>query len=152
MDRDISDSLAGVIKKREESLKNGETAIDDLLGILLQSNHAENQGHVNSKRFGMSAQEVMDECKNFYNAGQETTSVLLVWTMVLLGRYPEWQARAREEVLQVFGNQNPNFGGLSQLKIVCIASSHNAYKSSHSNNLLIQNFFLELTDIYCFLR
>ncbi|XP_050873053.1 11-oxo-beta-amyrin 30-oxidase [Lathyrus oleraceus] len=118
MDRDISDSLAGVIKKREESLKNGETAIDDLLGILLQSNHAENQGHVNSKRFGMSAQEVMDECKTFYNAGQETTSVLLVWTMVLLGRYPEWQARAREEVLQVFGNQNPNFEGLNQLKIV----------------------------------
>ncbi|KAL5061943.1 hypothetical protein RYX36_023680 [Vicia faba] len=118
MNRDICDSLAGVIKKREKALKNGETAIDDLLGILLQSNHAENEEHGNSKSIGMTGQEVMDECKNFYNAGQETSSVLLVWTMVLLGRYPEWQARAREEVLQVFGNQNPNIGGLNQLKIV----------------------------------
>ncbi|XP_058761652.1 11-oxo-beta-amyrin 30-oxidase-like [Vicia villosa] len=118
IDRDISVSLAGIIEKRVKSLKNGETANDDLLGILLQSNQAENQEHGNSKSIGMTTEEVIDECKLFYHAGQETTSVLLVWTMVLLGRYPEWQARAREEVLQVFGNRKPNFGGLSQLKIV----------------------------------
>nr|H1A981.1 RecName: Full=11-oxo-beta-amyrin 30-oxidase; AltName: Full=Cytochrome P450 72A63 [Medicago truncatula]BAL45200.1 cytochrome P450 monooxygenase [Medicago truncatula] len=118
IDREIHDSLEGIIEKREKALKNGETTNDDLLGILLQSNHAEKQGQGNSKNIGMTTQDVIDECKLFYLAGQETTSSLLVWTMVLLGRYPEWQARAREEVLQVFGNQNPNNEGLSQLKIV----------------------------------
>nr|A0A517FNC9.1 RecName: Full=Cytochrome P450 CYP72A613; Short=PpCYP72A613 [Trigonella foenum-graecum]QDS03634.1 cytochrome P450 CYP72A613 [Trigonella foenum-graecum] len=118
IERDIRESLEGIIEKREKALKNGETTNDDLLGILLQSNHAENQGHGNSKSIGMTTQEMIDECKLFYLVGQETTSTLLVWTMVLLGRYPEWQARARQEVLQVFGNQNQNFEGLSQLKIV----------------------------------
>nr|QFS19031.1 cytochrome P450 72A699 [Trifolium pratense] len=117
-EREIHDLLEGIITKRENALKNGETTNDDLLGILLQSNLAEKQGNGNSRSIGMTTQEVMDECKLFYLAGQETTSSLLVWTMVLLGRYPEWQARARQEVLQVFENQNPNFEGLSQLKIV----------------------------------
>ncbi|XP_057429234.1 11-oxo-beta-amyrin 30-oxidase-like [Lotus japonicus] len=118
IDRDIHDSLEGIIKKREQAMKNGVATNDDLLGLLLESNHIENQGLGNSKNGGMTNQEVIEECKIFYIAGQETTSTLLVWTMVLLARYPEWQERARQEVLQVFGTQNPNFDGLSHLKIV----------------------------------
>jgi 11-oxo-beta-amyrin 30-oxidase len=135
IERDIRDLLEGIIKKREKALKNGESTNDDLLGILLQSNQAENKGHGKSKSIGMTTQEVIDECKLFYIAGQETTSSLLVWTMMLLGRYPEWQARAREEVLQVFGNQNPNFEGLSQLKTVCITYSYVQITNQISNDL-----------------
>jgi cytochrome P450 len=121
--RDVKDSLTDMINKREMALKAGEATKDDLLGILLESNHKEMKENDNNKNVGMNLEDVIEECKLFYFAGQETTSVLLVWTMVLLSRYPDWQARAREEVLQVFGNKKPDFDGLSHLKIVSIVSS-----------------------------
>lgn len=118
IDREIYDLVEGIIKIREKAMDNGEAINDDLLGLLMESNKLETQGHEKSKTAGMTYDEVVKECKQFYIAGQETTASLLVWTMVLLARFPEWQERARQEVLQVFGNQNPNHDGLSQLKIV----------------------------------
>lgn len=100
------------------AIEAGEAITDNLLDILLESNFKEMQEKGN--KFGMSLQDVVDECKLFYIAGQETTSCLLVWTMILLSKHLDWQARARDEVLRAFGSEQPDFQGLNGLKVVRI--------------------------------
>lgn len=112
IDREIRAILGGILSKREKVREAGEAPNNDLLGILLESNSGQSKGN------GMSIEEVMEECKLFYFAGQETTSVLLVWTMVLLSQHQDWQARAREEVMQVLGDKKPDMESLSQLKVI----------------------------------
>lgn len=93
---------------------------DDLLGILMESNSRFIQENGNEKA-GMSIEDVIEECRIFYLAGSDTTSSLLVWTMVLLCKHSEWQTRAREEVHRVFGKSDvPNLEGLNHLKTVRI--------------------------------
>ncbi|MED6155496.1 hypothetical protein PIB30_005696 [Stylosanthes scabra] len=126
IDREIQKSLEAIISKREKAMKDGEEVNkSDLLGILLESNKneiKEENGYGNSSKkkgiIGMSNREIVEECNTFYIAGQGTTADLMVWTMVLLSRYPEWQTRAREEVFQVFGNRKPDNDGLNRLKTV----------------------------------
>ncbi|EFH59147.1 CYP72A15 [Arabidopsis lyrata subsp. lyrata] len=110
--REIQVILRGIVNKRLRAREAGEAPSDDLLGILLESNLRQTEGN------GMSTEDLMEECKLFYFAGQETTSVLLVWTMILLSQHQDWQARAREEVKQVFGDKEPDAEGLNQLKVM----------------------------------
>ncbi|GAY32644.1 hypothetical protein CUMW_274070 [Citrus unshiu] len=118
IDKEIRASLMGIIKNREKAMRAGEAANDDLLGILMETSFREIEEHGNNKNVGFSMNDVIEECKLFYLAGQETTSVLLNWTMVLLSKHQDWQERARQEVLQVFGNNKPDYGELNHLKIV----------------------------------
>ncbi|CAD6255078.1 unnamed protein product [Miscanthus lutarioriparius] len=43
---------------------------------------------------------IVDNCKNIYFAGHETTSTTAAWCLMLLAAHPEWQSRARAEVLE----------------------------------------------------
>ncbi|XP_058220662.1 cytochrome P450 CYP72A219-like [Rhododendron vialii] len=108
--------VRNIINKRQRTM-NGE-GDNDLLGILLKSNLKAMDQELRSKNIKLTVEDIIEECKLFYLAGQETTSVLLVWTMVMLSKHQKWQALAREEVLAVFGDNKPDFDGLHQLKTV----------------------------------
>ncbi|EPS69617.1 hypothetical protein M569_05150 [Genlisea aurea] len=117
--REIGFLLRRMIEHREKAMRNGDAIDDDLLNALMESNLREIKDQGNEKRAGLSVEDVIEECKLFYFAGSETTSVLLVYTMVMLGKHQEWQARAREEVFRVLGKQQkPTTDCLSRLKIV----------------------------------
>ncbi|KAK9052588.1 hypothetical protein SSX86_029217 [Deinandra increscens subsp. villosa] len=117
IDQEVKSSIRRIINKRLMAKEKQEDTTEDLLGLLLDSNDKEikQQGNTN---FGLSIDEVIEECKLFYFAGQETTANLLTWTMILLGQHMNWQDRARDEVLKVFGDRKPDIDGLSHLKII----------------------------------
>lgn len=86
---------------------------DDLLGMLLKcTEQTEND---------LKIEDVIEECKLFYFAGQETTANWLTWTMIILCMHPNWQEKAREEVLNTCGKKMPDIEDLNRLKIVSIS-------------------------------
>ncbi|KAL6294885.1 hypothetical protein ACE6H2_003027 [Prunus campanulata] len=112
LEKGIHASIIEMVKKRETKTITGENDSfgSDFLGLLLKANHEANENQ------RISVQELIDECKTFYFAGQETTNTLLVWTVFLLALHTDWQEEARKEVLQLFGKQTPNLDGIGKLK------------------------------------
>ncbi|KAF6150252.1 hypothetical protein GIB67_016750 [Kingdonia uniflora] len=121
LDKEIKDMFRELIhKKKKQGMRIGESSGDDLLSMMLQSN-SKNYLHENAKESttnGMSIEEIIEECKLFYFVGQETTSIWLTWTMIVLAMHPNWQENARDEVLQICGRNTPNFESINHLKIV----------------------------------
>ncbi|TYH91061.1 hypothetical protein ES332_A13G092100v1 [Gossypium tomentosum] len=85
----IHDSVMKIVEKREEKVNNK-----------------------------LSIQDLVDECKTFYFAGQETTNSLLAWTILLLAAHTDWQEKARREVIEIIGKGNPNSEGIAKLKTI----------------------------------
>jgi len=115
--REVEGLLKGIITKKERAMKNGHADDGDMLVLLLQSNINESKDSGSSKPM-MTMDDIIGELKLFYFAGMETTSVLLTWTLIVLSKHSEWQDRAREEVLRVFGKKQPDLDGTHQLKVV----------------------------------
>ncbi|KAH0991249.1 hypothetical protein GBA52_002732 [Prunus armeniaca] len=111
LEKGIHASIIEMVKKREKKTMTGENDSfgSDFLGLLLKANHEANENQ------RISVQEIIDECKTFYFAGQETTNTLLCWTVFLLALHTDWQEEARKEVLQLFGKQTPNLDGIGKL-------------------------------------
>jgi cytochrome P450 len=114
---EIESILHGLIGKRRQAMQEGEDTKDDLLNLLLES-HMTNSDDNGQSILGMTIEEVVEECKMFYFAGTETTSILLTWAMIVLSMHPEWQDRAREEAIRLFGKNKLEYHDLNRLKVV----------------------------------
>ncbi|KAJ0974988.1 hypothetical protein J5N97_016953 [Dioscorea zingiberensis] len=119
LDNEIKAIIRSLIHKKEKSMEVGESGGEDLLSLLLQSNHNVHENAANGLKLeGLTIDEVIEECKLFYFAGHDTTSSLLTWTLILLSMYPAWQTRAREEVHRICGKNMPDYESIGQFKIV----------------------------------
>ncbi|KAJ6324632.1 hypothetical protein OIU76_011845 [Salix suchowensis] len=114
----IRNSFMKMMKKREQEAMLGD--IDgygnDFFGFLLEAYHD------SDKTKKISVDDLIDECKTFFVGGQETTSSSLTWTVLLLAIHTDWQDKARNEVLELFGQQNPSQDSIAKLKIMTMSS------------------------------
>jgi len=139
--KEVNSILRELVGKRIQAMKEGEPTKDDLLGLLLESNMRDTDENGQSN-LGMTIEEVIEECKVFYFAGMETTSVLMTWAMVLLSMQREWQDRAREEVIGLFGKTKPEYEGLSRLKTVSSSNKLVPFSFARRNKLLLNSLLL----------
>jgi cytochrome P450 len=100
---------------------------NDLLAMLLSARDAETGE-------GMSDRALRDEILTIFLAGHETTANALTWTLYLLARHPEAEARLHEELARVLGPRAPTFADLAELKWtrMVIEESMRLYPPAHA--------------------
>ncbi|KAJ4832521.1 hypothetical protein Tsubulata_000077 [Turnera subulata] len=91
-----------VVKGRQENNQSfGISDQNDLLQAILESAD-------DSEAFQTTRDKdrfIVDNCKNIYFAGSETTSATASWGLMLLALHPEWQERVRAEIVEICGDQ-----------------------------------------------
>ncbi|KAI6669254.1 hypothetical protein NL676_004139 [Syzygium grande] len=98
--REVQSLIPKVVKERKVA-----TSKKDLLQMILEG--AKNSGEPG--RGEVTDHFVLDNCKNIYLARYETTAIAASWTLMLLALNLEWQAKVREEVMQLLrGGQYPD--------------------------------------------
>lgn len=103
-----------VVKERQKECIDASSSSErDLLQLILEE--AINDvcvGKESSKQF------IVDNCKNIYFAGHESTATAASWCLMLLALHPEWQARIREETLQICPDSVLDSDSISKMKTV----------------------------------
>ncbi|EOY19464.1 Cytochrome P450 [Theobroma cacao] len=105
LEKEIRTLILQVVKEREEG-----TSEKDLLQMILEAAKSSDSGQDAANRF------IVDNCKNIYLAGYETSAVTATWTLMLLALYPEWQEKVREEILDICRGELPNADVLLRMK------------------------------------
>lgn len=114
LEKEINSKISEIIDEREE-----EAHEQDLLQMILEG--AKNCEGSNGLLTDSESRDrfMIDNCKNIFFAGHETTAITASWCLMLLAKYQDWQDRARAEVLEVCGNGYPDASMLRSMKTVC---------------------------------
>lgn len=97
---------------------SSESSAKDLLQSIIEGSAIMNSDLGSAETF------IVDNCKNLYFAGHETTSVTATWCLMLLASHPQWQDCVRDEVLEVCQGKKINFDMIRKLKVVCETPSN----------------------------
>lgn len=105
--KEVRSLILKVVKERQDSGHD-----KDLLQTILEV----------AKENDLSQEEIdhfiVDNCKNIYVAGHDTTSCTSTWCLMLLASNPEWQHRVRTEILEICGGRTPTADMLHKMKQV----------------------------------
>lgn len=107
MEKDIKALILKVVKERNESGYE-----KDLLQMILEGAKSSDLSPDALDHF------IVDNCKNIYLAGYETTAVSATWCLMLLAANQEWQERVRAEVLDICKGQVPDGDMIRKMKLV----------------------------------
>ncbi|XP_021285150.1 cytochrome P450 734A1 [Herrania umbratica] len=110
LEKETRESVRALIRGNSKRRENSSS----LLSLLMSS--YKNQDDQEER---LGEEDIIDECKTFYFAGKEAAANALSWALLLLALNPEWQGKAREEVVRICGNDKlPVAENLNDLKIV----------------------------------
>ncbi|KAK3027257.1 hypothetical protein RJ639_041203 [Escallonia herrerae] len=113
LEQGIRDCAVNIIKRRQQVKGGGNGSLEsDFLGKLIEANH-----EIDKNKW-ISEEDMVDECKTLYFAGNDTTTSLLGWTILLLATHKDWQEKARNEVIEFFGQTSINSDGIARLRVI----------------------------------
>ncbi|XP_031398813.1 cytochrome P450 714C2-like [Punica granatum] len=105
LEKEVKTLILDVVKERQAAAYE-----KDLLQMVLEGAKNSDLSQEATDRF------IVDNCKNIYLAGFETTAVSATWSLMLLAAYPEWQDRVRSEALEICGGRLPDSDMLRKMK------------------------------------
>ncbi|XP_075646433.1 cytochrome P450 714C2-like [Castanea sativa] len=105
LEKEVHSLIMKVVKERKEGASE-----NDLLQMIIEGATNTDFGQGEIDRF------IVDNCKNIYQGGYETTAVSAIWTLMLLASNPEWQQRVRTEVLEICAGQMPDSDMVRKMK------------------------------------
>ena len=112
LEKEIESLIWELVETRKQE-RSSSSSEKDLMHYLLEAAESdENLGKELSRKF------IVDNCKNIYFAGHETTAVATSMCLMILALHPEWQISIREEVAQFCPNGIPNADSIPNLRKV----------------------------------
>lgn len=113
LQKEVETLILEVVNARREELQSSSKSKKDLLEALLESS-TNSEDFINPRS---TDRFIVDNCKNIYFAGHETTALTASWTLMLLALYPEWQQRVRAEIFDICGGKvEDSFQDLDKLR------------------------------------